>query len=184
MALAATPALPTARSPPPPFYRHVGEGWRLDESGNLKIGESSVPVERLAAYFDRQFGWFYRLLDAWRLPVGIGGNPVATRNLRNLSRVTISGVAPVVPDRPTVHLFKDMVGAEGHVPWFYFFPLQIVGWVMVIGGGVLATVLIILGLLDFRAHKSHLYQQAFKRRYDRERLPGLAEIVPRIKDNA
>lgn len=147
-----------SRVPPPPFFRHVGTEWRLDDSGAIHEGRSRSVHARILDTMDRSAGWFYRQRDrcfeelGWRTD-----EPLAPWR---------RGLAPAAHPKSDLARLAGDIGAR-----FRQFPL-LQAYALQIGLAVVGTVAalysgsaMVLTFFDLYSHGSGLYSHGLLRHY-------------------
>lgn len=157
-----------SRVPPPPLFRHVGEGFRLDQKGYLSLGESKSVFERIFVAFDRSLGKVYQKIDAYKTPTSLG-MPVGGGNHLPLfisTSLPAMGMAQTSVGKPMERATKDLAKLHQGFPWVF----QLIGaqtwyWFLMIVGVLLAVVAMALSFVDLGSHSATLYTEAMKKRY-------------------
>lgn len=156
-----------SRVPPPPIFRHVGEGFRLDQDGHLTLGESRSVFERIFVTFDRSIGKVYQKIDAYRassLGIPLGSDVTGLPLFTSASLSAIGTVQPKV-DKPVERATKDLVTLHRLFPWLGNVGANILYWILIVVGITLAATVTLLFLIDLRSHRSKPYTDALEKRY-------------------
>lgn len=164
-----------ARVPPPPIFRHVGDGVVVDDSGQLKAGESQSAAGRVIGGFDTAVGWVYEQLDEQRATSGVpvGGTVVLPEDVtRSTPILRIFDKTPTTPELASSRLGKALWSLHSRVPLLAMLSLQAALMILTVVGAALALCILLVGLFDFCCHRSTLYVAAFQKRY-RVRPPTL-----------
>ncbi len=156
-----------SRIPPPPIFRHVGEGFRLDQDGHLTLGESKTVFERIFVAFDGSVGRVYQKIDAYRtsslgMPLGNGVNGLPLFSSTSLSAI---GAIPAKVDKPVERAAKDLMTLHRLFPWLGNVGVNVLYWILLVVGIALAAAVTLLFLIDVRSHRSKPYTDALEKRY-------------------
>lgn len=171
------------RIPPPPYYRHIGEAFQIDDAGHLTPGESVTTISRVSNWVDSTIGDGYATVRRWRAPEppstpawlkppatpGAGSMPRVPHAPPHVTRINpiivASRLPPAAPADNLSRLSDDFQSLQTKVPL-----LQLVGGYAVLSAmtvisAIFAAGIVGLGILDGLAHKSPKYIGALRRRY-------------------
>jgi pimeloyl-ACP methyl ester carboxylesterase len=147
-----------SRVPPPPFFRHIGPEWRLDEKGEIQEGRSRSINARIVDAMDRSAGWFYRQRERCLEELGWQTN--------ELPAPWRPGMAIEAPPKSALERLARDIGAR-----FRQFPL-LQAYALQIGLAAVGTVAalysgsaMVLASFDLWSHRSHLYSNGLLRHY-------------------
>ena len=182
-----------ARVPPPPYFRHIGSEWRLDQEGLLFEGSSRSVHERIHGTVDSCAGWIcVQRLHCLR---AVGLMPPTALSALLPGALQLGQLPEAAASSHIEQLRQDVGKVFKTLPWLQAYLLQI--GVVAVGAcaAVYALWSVLLGMRDALAHRSELYSRAMLGNYvalDFGQAPGwhgsrrqqqaaLAEAFKRIK---